>query len=512
MTLGKRNPAVENKTILLVGETGTGKSTLINALVNYAMGVEWEDDVWFQIVEDKEEQEVRERNQSESQTSDVIIYQIFGFEGKALPFSLTIIDTPGYGDTRSIEKDDIVKQRLFDLFRTKDGVHEISAVGLVLKASENRVSDRLRYIFDSVVSLFGKDMEKNIVALITHSDGMEPENVLLALEEAKITFAKDENKEPVFFLFNNRQTVQKTKKNKVPLKNAWDLTTGEIRQFAGFLGRNSAQDVKKTVEVLSSRIKLTACIQNLQERIKLAELKQGEIQQTKEELKKHEQEMKNNEKFVIEVDEPYIVKEDIKGGWWGQGWLGWQWGHLFYDGAVCCESCKETCHYPGCTMTWSPALCEVMKNDHCTSCTGKCPASAHVKGEWIYVNKVKKVQKTLQDVKDKYDKNKAGSESWMSLLETLEKKMGELQGEKKSLLEESFQHVITLDSIALNRNALSTQVHLDFLIARMKESGDAAKVHKLEELKRQADKGVKAAMQYGFKKLAEAANSFMSDI
>ncbi|KAK2887855.1 hypothetical protein Q8A73_019303 [Channa argus] len=143
------------------------------------MGVKFEDNIWFEIVESER------RSQSESQTSDVVVYEIFGFDDKTVPFSLTIIDTPGYGDTRGIDLDVIVSQRLFDLFRSENGVHEVDAVGLVMKASENRVSDRLRYIFDSVMSLFGKDLEKNIVALITHSDGATPINVLKALDASK---------------------------------------------------------------------------------------------------------------------------------------------------------------------------------------------------------------------------------------------------------------------------------------------------------------------------------------
>ncbi|XP_038590081.1 uncharacterized protein LOC119914694 [Micropterus salmoides] len=492
MTFGERNVNKINKTILLVGETGTGKSTLVNALVNYAMGVKWEDDVWFQIVEDVEDEK---RSQSESQTLDVMVYQVFGFEGETLPYSLTIIDTPGYGDTRGTEHDVIVSQRLLDWFRSEDGVHEMDAVGLVLKATENRLSDRLRYIFDSVVSLFGKDMEKNIVALITHSDGRKPKNVLKALGDAKMKCARNEKNQPVYFLFNNCLDEDRTEDTET-LKNADEITTRGMRQFTEFLKETAPQKLETTVHVLNERIRLAACIHNLQERFKFTELKQREIQQTQEALKKHEEEMKRNEEFSVQVDEIYKDKEEIDGGG--------RWRLFFYEGAVCCKVCEENCHYPGCTLAWYPKHCEVMKDGRCTSCTRKCPVSDHVKEKWIYVDKTRKVQKTLQDVKEKYERGKTGCEETTSLLETLEKQMEKLQKDKDHLLEKSFEHVVRLEQIALNVISLSTHVHLDFLIEKMKEKGDAEKVQKLEEMKIQVDKGVVAALRYRFGQLMAA--------
>ncbi|XP_035995817.1 septin-4-like [Fundulus heteroclitus] len=476
VTVGEKDKTKPNKSILLVGETGAGKSTLINALFNYAVGVKFEDEVWFQIVEKEEG-----RCQTQSQTSDVIVYEIFGFEGQTLPFSLTIIDTPGFGSTRGKEEDASVSRRLFDLFRSEDGVHEIHAVGLVMKASENRLSDHLMYVFDSVMSLFGKDLERNIVALVTHSDGGTPENVLQALNAANIKCSKDENNQPVHFMFNNQQNQQRntSERDRLSLKHFWDFTNKNMGRLRDFLEKTETQSLKTSMEVLNERIQLTACIQNLQERIKLTELKQNELRQTEEVYNKHEEEMKKNENFTIEVDEVYKEKQPISGG---------KWFLMFYEGAVTCSVCQENCHHPGCTMARKPRHCKVMQWGRCTVCTKKCPASDHVKENWKYVIKTRKVKKTQEDMKAKYSQNKAGCKTKLGLLENLKEETIKLTTEWSSLLDEAFGHVVRLEQIALNVDSGSTFDHLGFLIEKMKEKGDQRKVQVLEELKVRMDK------------------------
>ena len=195
-TFGKTDKTKSTKTILIVGATGAGKSTLINTMVNFMLGVKWEDKVWFQITEEDEK-----KSQAKSQTSAITVYELETSSSR-----LRIIDTPGYGDTNGIKFDQRIAENLYMLFRSEEGIHEIEAVCLVVKASQNRLTTFECYIFNAILSLFGKDIERNIVVFITHSDGLSAHNATNALKEADVPCGKDSKGKPLHFKFNNRQT------------------------------------------------------------------------------------------------------------------------------------------------------------------------------------------------------------------------------------------------------------------------------------------------------------------
>ncbi|KAK7933667.1 hypothetical protein WMY93_004563 [Mugilogobius chulae] len=478
-TYGKQNPKYPNKTILVVGATGTGKSTLINAMVNYVMGVKFETNAWIEMIVDNSD-----RAQSESQTSEISVYEVFGFEGETVDFSLTVIDTPGYGDTRGIHYDDIVTKKLQDLFCLPNGVKVIDAVGLVIKASENRLDERMCYIFNSVTSLFGKDMEDNIVVMFTFSDGCEPTTAIQAVKDAGIKCAMKDG-DPIYFLFNNRQRDKRDgKKGAIKAaKTAFETSQDGLEEFTEFLKKTKPQSMDSTVTVMTKRIRLTACIQNIQERVNEVEMKEKEIKNHRGAVNKYAEEIKKNSNYKMTVDEVYKVKVPIGNRWWD--WY-----------AVTCSRCEENCHNPGCTMAWDASWCWVMKDRHCTSCTGKCHDSVHVRDNFTYESRTRQVQKTKADIKKIYDDIKKKRDKEVSLVESMEEELEELKKKKNNLLEEAYQIIIKLEEIALNADSVSTLMHLDYLIEKMKERNDQTKLQKLEEMKKRVHKHNQAGFKF----------------
>lgn len=54
---GEPKEELEEKTIMLVGATGSGKSTLVDGIVNYVTGVSFDDPFRFTIVQLEEEEQ-----------------------------------------------------------------------------------------------------------------------------------------------------------------------------------------------------------------------------------------------------------------------------------------------------------------------------------------------------------------------------------------------------------------------------------------------------------------------
>ena len=149
----------EHKTILLMGVTGSGKTTLINAMINYVFNIQSDDPFRFQLIQKRP-----------TKTNRIAIYDIYHNEEFKIPFSLTIVDTPSFVDNP--EKNKEIAEMICDLFRDRREIIDLNMIGLVAQASIPRLMDPQLQIFDAVSNIFGNKGHTNF--LLTCSDSHRP--------------------------------------------------------------------------------------------------------------------------------------------------------------------------------------------------------------------------------------------------------------------------------------------------------------------------------------------------
>ncbi|CAG0889326.1 unnamed protein product [Darwinula stevensoni] len=271
-----------------------GKSTLINAMANWVYGVKWEDDFRFNLILDEQGEEKTGKNLAYSQTKWTTAYVLHKQIGFSLPYTLTVIDTPGFGDTEDIKADEELKNQFRDFFSNSGdiGVDQLDGICFVVQASLRRLTPTQTYIFDSILSVFGNDVEDNIYILITYADAIEPP-VLEAIQKADIPYK-------TYFKFNNSALFSDKRFEFYEMecdKMFWEKTEKSFKMF--FKKFQDAKPVSLTLtkEVLNERKRLETALQGIQPQItadtrakaKLAEILKRDFDQFEEYMKEFEQ-------------------------------------------------------------------------------------------------------------------------------------------------------------------------------------------------------------------------------
>ena len=255
------------------------------------------------------------------------------------------------------------------------GVNFIDAVCFLMKASDARLTAEQKYIFMSIQSLFGKDIEKNILIVITFADGKHP-SVLASVEDAKLPYG-------FWFAFNNSGLFASNQQGHSCLGPMfWEMGIRNFQTFFDNLEKMKPKSLQQTQQVLLERDFLEATLQKLQPLVDAGLNKALLLKQEKGILFKYETDIQENANFADHVEETRQVITKLP----------------FGQNTTNCLHCNITCH-ENCSRANDNEKynCSKMQNGFCTVCRRKCVWSQHANVPFIFSNKTLYIKKINEE-------------------------------------------------------------------------------------------------------------------
>uniref|UniRef100_A0A0P4W542 Uncharacterized protein n=1 Tax=Scylla olivacea TaxID=85551 RepID=A0A0P4W542_SCYOL len=298
--------------VLLLGETGAGKTTFINAAINHLFGVRFEEPFRLQLKEETEDN----RMETESQTDLITAYTVYYKEGMKHKYNFVLIDTPGLADTRGVQQQRDTRSRL-EAFLTSDfGVDDLHCVGLVAKGNTNRDFDSQKTLLKEIISLLGDSVPE-----ITHifaTFAVDKPIVDAVMKNAGVSFkSMFQFDNGVLFCFQTLQTM-------VSLR--WNVMTAQYETFIDAL--INAPSV--SVRILRERKLFDTCKKNLKVKIEKLATSVAAMEIDKKIYVKYELQEAKNEGWMQEETIEKKITVDLEDGIHAHN----------------CHTCQQTCIFP----------------------------------------------------------------------------------------------------------------------------------------------------------------------
>jgi len=367
----------------------------------------------------------------------------------------------------------------------------LDAVGFVVQSALTRLTHSQKYIFNSVLSIFGKDVKENVRFLATFADGKRPP-VLEAILAAELPCRLDSKGLPCYQKFNNGTIYvnnQDEEDEMSPIE--WKNGMKNFKSFFDELSEMPTKSLQMTKEVLGNRKEMELKLQSMQGAIKKQLSQMEELRKKKTIIELNQAEIDANKNFEIKVQVAKNVKESTD------------------RTALSCKICEMTCQ-TNCSsilpIAHSQAFCEIptamaaipivgwalvgaehlanaITDPKCKIC--KCLSTKHEKGEFRWVTKNVEETQTLQEMRRNYEAAKGKKMNAEQLVTAFKKDVDD--GEKKIFKEigEIKDLHNSLKKNALHGNPLTTAEFMRMMIDNEnneRQEGYEERIRNLKEL------------------------------
>ncbi|XP_030751830.1 uncharacterized protein LOC115879258 [Sitophilus oryzae] len=270
--------------ILLLGESGVGKSTFINSFANY-LKYKYFDEVEknelivlipskFHVFDRffrKKSIEIGPSDDNENLTPGAAATQtvrtyVFNVSIDDKPYKIQLIDTPGMGDPRGISQDSKNCDYILNYVGQLSKIH---AVCILLKPTNTRLDVFMNYCVVQILSRLEKSATENICFVFTNTRGQNytPGETYISLEVLIGNIKKTNNVTlPLSYLnvfcFDNeafryfaaaKQNVTFRDGILEANKESWDFSSKEVYRLLSYIVHLQPHDPKKTTSINRAR-------------------------------------------------------------------------------------------------------------------------------------------------------------------------------------------------------------------------------------------------------------------
>ena len=449
---------------MVVGQTGCGKTTLLNSFINYVLGIEIDDDFRYEIIH-----ETFGTSQSVSQTTSVTVYNIKGTNGLP-PFQ--IIDTPGFGDTRGIQQDMVITGQIEKTF--KKDLSSLNAICFVAQSSNARLTANQKYIFTSVLDLFGEDVRENFISMLTFCDGGIPQ-VVASLEDSECVFSTviPHISKPWYYKFNNSAIFSSDREDEFT-KMFFKLGMKSFEEFTYKLIRLPRKSLTQSKQVLEERNRLEQCVEILTVKLRKGLDKVEYIKGIIKMISSLKGDLNDSKNFTKVIKTPKIRQVSVPPGVY----------------MTTCMTCSTTCHKNcGIADDSRKRGCSCINNDYCINCRGRCHWTQHKNRPYYYEDYMAEEVVTLDELKQKYCQSKSDFDTKTQLLLGAKDDLIALNIECINTQDLITKSINRLQEIALNKTVFeSSEDHIELLIETEKsehKEGWQTRIEGLQLLKQQ---------------------------
>ena len=418
--------------ILAIGETGHGKSTWINALINYLLGIQLEEKIRYNLFNEKKLQEdyqkmYGKKKEGSSVTDKPAVYNIEPSAFFNNP--IRIIDTAGYGDTRNDDNHNFDEKITVDIkeFLESSTINSINAICLIMKASENRLHDRIKYVLDKLLSLFGKDVMRNIIIIFTHAPPTGEIKALEILNSSDSPFKKFLGSVDNYKYFSFDSKIYFSKSNSGDVSHLEAQFNENLKNFGEFFKyifglqsislESTKQVIKDRLHIKNNIINLTNHLRDTMMKVQSAMFNEKQLSEWKSELN-----ILQNSDIPLEEYEDTIIESSVidetkncENGWYVL--------YCNFHNKVCHNKCK------GSKEGWNSSTygCNMISTfgSKCSECN--CLDVSHSFNN-SYI--IKKEIKNSKKVK-KYRENKNAIDKKEETMKTMKKEINYLEAKLK---------------------------------------------------------------------------------